>query len=126
MSALLRDSAIYLLARGVPAAISFAALAVYTRILSPEEFGLYALAMTAVTLGNALLFRWLNAGVKRYVFRYRKERGPFLATVATAFGAAVLVATAIAACAAGRMAPVLSPGWVFLANSLVCRATRNT
>ena len=40
---LLRHSFIYLFARGVPGVINFLAIAVYTRLLPPEEYGQYAL-----------------------------------------------------------------------------------
>lgn len=54
---LLRHSALYTLARGLPGLINFAALAVYTRLLGPEEYGRYALVIAAVGLANAVLFQ---------------------------------------------------------------------
>ena len=53
---LLRHSALYLLARGVPGLVNFFAIAIYTRMLSPEEYGRYALVVAGVGLFNVNFF----------------------------------------------------------------------
>lgn len=70
MTALLRHSAIYLLARGLPGAINFLAIAVYTRLLAPDEYGRYALVVAGVGLVNIVCFQWLNLSVLRFLPAY--------------------------------------------------------
>lgn len=70
MTALLRHSAIYLLARGLPGAINFLAIAIYTRLLSPDEYGRYALVVAGVGLVNIVCFQWLNLSVLRFLPAY--------------------------------------------------------
>ena len=93
---LLRHSFIYLFARGVPGIINFLAIAVYTRLLPPEEYGQYALIIAWVGLGNAVLFQWLRLGLLRFLPRYQKEnRSILLATVLASFLITVLIAAFI-------------------------------
>lgn len=70
MRALLRHSAIYLLARGLPGVINFLAIAIYTRLLSPDEYGRYALVVAGVGLVNIVCFQWLSLSVLRFLPAY--------------------------------------------------------
>jgi len=83
---LLQHSFYYLLARGAPAAVSFLAVALYTRLLSPAEYGLYALVISAVGLANAALFQWLRLGLLRFLPAYREKQARLLSTLALGFG----------------------------------------
>lgn len=82
---LLRHSASYLLARGVPGIINFFALAVYTRLLVPEQYGLYAMVIAVISLVNVVLWQWLRLGMSRFLASYEDRHGVFLSTVALAF-----------------------------------------
>lgn len=64
---LLKHSAVYLVGRGLPGALGFLAIAVYTRMLSPGEYGVYALVVTAVALMNVTLFWWLRSAMLRFL-----------------------------------------------------------
>lgn len=63
---LLRHSASYLLARGIPGLLNFAALAIYTHLLTPDEFGRYALVVAGATFMELVLFQWLYLAVGRF------------------------------------------------------------
>ena len=63
---LFRHSFYYLLARGGPGLINFAALAIYSRLLEPDEFGRYALVLAGVGLTNVMFFQWLNLVLSRF------------------------------------------------------------
>jgi len=82
---LLRHSFIYLFARGISGVINFFALALYTRLLSPEEYGHYALVIAGVGLANAVLFQWLRLGLLRFLPAYKEKREVFLSTLLVAF-----------------------------------------
>lgn len=55
----------------IPTSLGFIAVAVYTRILSPEEYGLYTLVFTTVLFTHTLAFSWLNQSTIRYYERFR-------------------------------------------------------
>lgn len=66
---LVRHSLQYLLARGLPGLVNFVALAVYTRLLTPDEFGRYALILSGVGLVHVLVFQWLLLILARFLPR---------------------------------------------------------
>jgi O-antigen/teichoic acid export membrane protein len=64
---LLKHAFAYALARGLPGLSAFAALAVYTRLLAPDQFGRYALLIAGVGLANAIIFQWLRLVAARFL-----------------------------------------------------------
>lgn len=56
---LIRHSFFYLLARGLPGLVNFFAIALYTRLLSTEEFGRYTMVVAGVGLVHVIIFLWL-------------------------------------------------------------------
>jgi O-antigen/teichoic acid export membrane protein len=85
-------SARYFVASGAPALINFAALAVYTRLLSPSEFGRAAVVLASVALANAMLFQWLRSALRRFVRASDQDAKSVLGTVRWLFLATVGVA----------------------------------
>jgi len=81
------------------ALIGFGAIAAFTRLMSPEEFGRYALALTASMAAHTLLFTWAEAAAFRFFAAAKAERrlrdhyATLLALVVT-LGVTVLAATA--------------------------------
>lgn len=73
--------------------INFAALAVYTRILDPNEYGEYAVAIAAVLLLQAVLFQWLRLGIVRFSSIYSEQE--LQSTIC--FGFAVLCGVSVPA-----------------------------
>ncbi len=78
---LLRHSTYYLLARGVPGLVNVAALALFTRLLAPDEFGRYALVLAGVGLANVVVFQWLRLVMIRFFQANRKNMESFLAGI---------------------------------------------
>ena len=56
----------YLPANVVQGAVGFLAIVLFTRLLSPEEFGRYALAYSVFTLAHVAVFTWLEAAMARF------------------------------------------------------------
>lgn len=83
---ILKHTSLYLLARGVPGLVNFIALALYTRLLSPGEYGQYSLALASVSFLQMLLFGWLNLGVLRFMPRFANQQGTFFTTLLLAYG----------------------------------------
>lgn len=64
---LIKNAASYLLARGVPGIVNFLALAVYTRLLTPDDYGRYALALSFVGLAQVMLFQSIQLVLMRFL-----------------------------------------------------------
>ncbi|MBY6276607.1 oligosaccharide flippase family protein [Symbiobacterium thermophilum] len=92
---LLRHSAAYLLARGLPALVNFLAIALYSRLLTPDEYGTYAVVVAWVSLGNAVFFQWLRLGVLRFLPSSGEHREQLLSTVALGFVTQVLLTATV-------------------------------
>jgi O-antigen/teichoic acid export membrane protein len=68
---LLKLSISYVAARVIPLALAALAVPVYTRLLSPEEYGYYAKVMALVFLADAALFQWARMGLLRHMHLYQ-------------------------------------------------------
>ena len=77
----------------VPAITAFAAIYFYTRLLSPDEYGHYALALNAMTMLSAVFFYWLHVSIPRLMPQAVKENraAPLRTTSYIAFAAAAAV-----------------------------------
>ncbi len=82
---LLRHSLIYAAARGVPGALNFLALAVFSHLLTPVEYGRYALVIAIAGLLNSVLFEWLHLGLLRFLPTAPQERRAFLRTIVSGY-----------------------------------------
>lgn len=82
---LFRHSSFYLLARGLPGLINFLAIAVYTRLLPPDEYGRYALVIAGVGFCNVLLFQWLRLALLRFLPVHEDDKSPLLSVIALSF-----------------------------------------
>ncbi|HBR16752.1 MAG TPA: hypothetical protein DD725_03945 [Deltaproteobacteria bacterium] len=79
------DALFYAQAKVVTAFTSIAAIAFYTRLLSPDDYGLYVLAITAVATVYAFFFNWIGYVIWRYFEKHRNEGSlsEFLSTICT-------------------------------------------
>jgi O-antigen/teichoic acid export membrane protein len=82
---LLRHSGIYALARGLPGVINFLAIAIWTRLLPPEQYGRYALVIAGAMLANKVVFGWLRLGVLRFLPGLGAGQQAFLSTMKAGF-----------------------------------------
>jgi O-antigen/teichoic acid export membrane protein len=98
---LLRHSAIYLLARGIPGLVGFLTVVVFTHLLSAAAYGQYALVVSAAVVVNAICYQWLNASMLRYLSQDGSQSGELLSAVLRGFlaisGAVVFVGVFAAA-----------------------------
>jgi O-antigen/teichoic acid export membrane protein len=95
---LVRQSAIYVLARVMPGLVSMALTALLTRILGPASYGLYGLATLIMTIGSGFLFDWLSVALVRIYSGARQTPG----TLATF----LQIYLALSAVLAGSVLPV--------------------
>ncbi len=88
----------YLPANLVQALAGFGGLMVFTRLLSPADFGLYALAFSVTSLVHTLGFTWLEAAMARFwpAEPEGEAQAALIATVYRIFGV-IAVAVPVAA-----------------------------
>ena len=56
----------YLPVQAAQALAGFGAIVVFTRLLSPQDYGAYALGISAATLVYTGLFTWIEAAMARF------------------------------------------------------------
>lgn len=88
------------------ALIGFGAIAAFTRLMSAEEFGRYALALSISMAAHTLIFTWAEAAAFRFFAAARAEKKladhfATLAMLAVLLGGAVLIVTALVLSFAG-------------------------
>ncbi|MDW8320128.1 MAG: oligosaccharide flippase family protein [Armatimonadota bacterium] len=86
--------------QSIPGIINFLAIPVYTRLLSPAEYGLYILVAAAASFGNIVFFDWIRQSLLRFLPRHLDDTRRFLGNVLLVFLlCALAVATTISAVA---------------------------
>lgn len=77
--------------------VGFGSVVVFTRVLSPEEYGRYTLVLAGALLIQTLIFTWLDAAVARHHARAtaRGRLGGHLATAFSIYGALALASLVI-------------------------------
>lgn len=63
---LFKNSSIYIVAKFIPGLMAFTALAIYTHLLTPDEYGVYTLIFTATIFIFTTVFNWLPVGMVRF------------------------------------------------------------
>lgn len=109
-----RNTLIYGLTRGGAGLINLLAVLVYTRVVSPQEYGQFALVIATVALANAVLCQWLRSGLRRFLPAHANQRDSFLATVKRNYLGMVILGTV---CAGGwlGLSGRSTPGVIVLA-----------
>jgi O-antigen/teichoic acid export membrane protein len=91
---IVKDLGCYIPARVIPALTGIAAVLIYTRLLTPEQYGLYILAITTISITTSIMFEWLNRAMIRYFDEYRRKESlvEFYSTVGLSLaGISILV-----------------------------------
>lgn len=98
---------------------------VITRILTPQEYGLYALALSLMSLCQSALFSWSDVGIKRFLER-AVVRGQVAVLAATVYsglgvGAVVLVVLGCAGLAFSPNTPGIATLLVIGSAAVIAR-----
>ncbi len=83
----------YFIVRAGNGIISIATMVVFTRLLSPTEYGAYALAMAIATVVSSVLFQWLNEAVGRFYPMHLDDPDKIMVVASRGFLAAAGTAT---------------------------------
>ena len=103
---LIRHSAIYVVAKMLPGMLGMLTTAVLTRLLAPEQYGLYGLALVIMTFGSAIGFEWIGVSFLRF-YQARRDDPLIVSTFLQMFlGMVVLTGlAAIGAALVGLVGP---------------------
>jgi O-antigen/teichoic acid export membrane protein len=82
---LLRHSALDLFARVVPSMLSLLGIGIYTRMLGPHDYGLYALVVSGAGLTQVWFFEWLRLSTLRLLPQFESRRAALTSSVAVGF-----------------------------------------
>jgi O-antigen/teichoic acid export membrane protein len=94
---MIRSAGIYFAARVLAALCGLLAVAVYTRLTTPETYGVFTLVMTGAITVFAVCFHWIQSAVLRFLPAEDGVRPPSLGASLAGFAlVAVLVAVAAA------------------------------
>jgi O-antigen/teichoic acid export membrane protein len=85
-------SFVYFLVRFGNGIFALATLAIFTRLLSPAEYGVYALGIAIATLVSTMLFQWINVAVSRFYAIPLYDRCKVIDISARWFGAVTFAA----------------------------------
>jgi O-antigen/teichoic acid export membrane protein len=105
-STLWRHSIIYLLGRGLAGVLSFLAIPIYTRLLSPYDYGRYTLVVAGINLFNVVLFQWIRIALLRFLPAYMRDPKALLPTILAAFSITALLTGGL-----GLILILLWPSW---------------
>lgn len=77
----------------VPALVSFAIIYVFTRLLAPANYGVYALVYNVAFISQGILAFWLRTGSTRFYDKAQKEGtlAPLISTMYRSYGVSVLL-----------------------------------
>lgn len=105
MADLGRRSIGYLPINLAQAVFAFGGVAILTRLLDPAEYGLYAIAIAGLQMGQGVLFAWLHAGTLRF-YEPAATAGRLDRHLSTAYAAFAVILVAMAAIMAGAVAGI--------------------
>ena len=93
LSGVAPHSFLYFIVRAGNGIFAIATLAVFTRMLSPTEYGVYALGMAIASVASAIIFQWLSLAVGRFYPLHLDDPGQVMGVAACGFWAATAAAT---------------------------------
>jgi len=113
---IVKDLGYYIPARVIPALTGIAAVVIYTRLLTPEQYGLYILAITTISITTSITFEWLNRAIIRYFDEYRRRENlvEFYSTIGLSLIGVILLISFMWYVAISLLINWLTPEFVIL------------
>jgi O-antigen/teichoic acid export membrane protein len=119
---LIRNSLLYIASKVAPGLLGMATTGILTRLLAPESYGRYGLALVIMSFGGATMFDWLGLSFLRF-YQARRDDPRVISTFIQLFALVVLLTLAIVPAAwalgafSGADAPIYAVGvfmmWCF-------------
>jgi O-antigen/teichoic acid export membrane protein len=114
----------YLPVNVIQAVAGFGSIVIFTRILSPTDYGAYALAFSIYALVNTVLFTWIEAAMARFYAVETSHRADLFATLYKAFALMALLLP-LAAALILAFAPILGALKLAVASGLGSAVVRS-
>ncbi len=92
-----KTSLIYFLIRAINGVLALATIYILTRLLSAEQYGLYALGMAGIGLCGSVLFQWIAVAVSRFYAAHVAEPDVLLTEAYRLFFRIAIVGLALTA-----------------------------
>lgn len=102
---MLKHGFIYFVGRFGASAISLLSVAIYTRLLAPGEYGVYALVLSAALTAYAVLAQWLTFALARFLPAYQGREAVVTIHIAAAYAVMAILVLLGAAVALPWLAP---------------------
>ncbi|AHG91039.1 polysaccharide biosynthesis protein [Gemmatirosa kalamazoonensis] len=112
---LIRNTLLYLVARGGPGLLNFAALVLFARLVTPDQYGRYALVVAVAALVNSLGFYWLRLGLLRMNAVHGEDPVRWRSSVLLGFVGAVVPSAVAVGIVLARNGMVVGP-WLVVAG----------
>lgn len=90
---LLKHTAVYMVVRAIAGAINFLTLLILARLLTPDEYGQYALVLAVVALIQTFAFQWLRESLLRFLPLSMVNRSALLSTTLLVYLALAIIIT---------------------------------
>lgn len=116
---LLKHTALYGVARSISGILNFVAVAAYTRLLQPAEYGEYSLVVAGVGFCNVIFFQWLRLSLLRFYPIYKDDKQSFLSTLLAGFVVLVFLTAVIGLLLVSTLLDHLNRGLIALGIPLL-------
>lgn len=104
-----KNSSLYFVGQVLTGAIGFFLIPIYTRVLTPEDYGIIAIVTTTISIFAIFLELGLRGAISTFYFDYHKEPARLKAYVSTILAFLLLYALVMVALIAWLGEPLLQP-----------------
>lgn len=88
---LFRDAILYAVSKAVPGILGLLSVAVYIRLIGPEQFGLFSILMAAVSMWSSFASGWFYQGILRYYSGWGATRPEWWRFLGTGLAISMLI-----------------------------------
>ena len=92
---LLNHSFYYLVVKSGAGAVGLVSILVYTRLMRPDEYGIYAMLLSGLGICYAVFFQWLSQGLGRFYSNEQACISGLMSTVICGFVLAIIFSTVL-------------------------------
>lgn len=115
---ILKNSRNYAAAKIIPGFLGFLSVIIFTRLLTPADYGLYVLANSTIALVTVIFFEWLNKSILRYFEEYKQKQclSEFISTVSNSLIGIIIIILTIWSLVVNLLRRYLDSNLIILLN----------
>jgi O-antigen/teichoic acid export membrane protein len=99
--------------------VSMLSILVFTRLMHPDEYGIYAMLLSGLGICHAIIFQWLSQGLGRFYAHEQTRTNELLSTVVCAYILAIVFGTLLLVVAMLCVADAPWKKWILYLPPLV-------